>query len=308
MGKISRKKLHNALNRMLSKQEVIKEREKKEKAREENMERAKKNQLKTIQTHETVRPRPNYGPEDRLLLLGEGNFSFARSLLENYVMEGAERMIATCFDSEEVLYEKYGDEAKENIEVIKEFGATVMFSIDATHLPKEIRKNKYTKIIFNFPHAGAGIKDQDRNIIANQALLNKFFESVTPLLAKAEGEIHVALKTCKPYNLWSIKGLAKATGKLASKGTKPFCPEDYPGYEHRRTLGFKKGISKEGNEEILSAQPKTFVFVRKEVMDVVNQKSIEGSLKRKQELRVFHTGKKLKKKKINPYAHSDDDE
>ncbi|CAO3658592.1 unnamed protein product [Rhizopus stolonifer] len=257
MGKIKRKKLNNCLNRTLAKADKLKEKERKIKAQEANVER------------------------DKILLVGEGNFSFASSLAENYLSGGAEGMIATCFDSEQVLYEKY-EEAKENVELIREFGGTVMFEVDATQLPKEIRKGKYTKIIFNFPHAGAGIKDQDRNVIANQKLLNGFFEAATPLLSPA-GEIQITLKTCKPYNLWAVKNLAKTTGNLASKGIRPFHPEDFPGYEHRRTLGFKKGLSKDANLEILSAKPKTFVFVKKEVMEAENENCLKGKRKREED-------------------------
>ncbi|KAI5292644.1 hypothetical protein KEM52_006172 [Ascosphaera acerosa] len=41
---------------------------------------------------------------DRILLVGEGDFSFARSLIRHH---GCERVLATCFDSEQTLHEKY---------------------------------------------------------------------------------------------------------------------------------------------------------------------------------------------------------
>lgn len=150
MGKLKKKKLANVLTRVLSKAEKRKEQARKADAQVTNLEKAKKNQVKNTTTR---RQRPDINLEDKLLLVGEGNFSFARSLAENYLSGGAEGMIATCYDSEEVLYEKY-EEAKENVELIREFGATVMFEVDATKFSKEIKKNKYTKIIFNFPHAG----------------------------------------------------------------------------------------------------------------------------------------------------------
>ncbi|KAI9261154.1 hypothetical protein BY458DRAFT_515973 [Sporodiniella umbellata] len=274
MGKLKRKKLSNCLERVLNKAEKLNEKKRKAEAIEANVERGKKNQVKNT----NVRPKPSIELEDKILLIGEGNFSFASSIAENYLSGGAEGMTATCFDSEETLYQKY-EEAKDNVELIREFGGTVMFDVDGTDLPKEIRKGKYTKIIFNFPHSGAGIKDQDRNVIANQKLLNGFFKASIPLLTD-EGEIQITLKTCKPYNLWAVKSLAKTTGKLASKGIRPFHPEDYPGYEHRRTLGFKKGVSKDGNQEILSAKPKTYIFVKKQVMEAENENALKGKRKR----------------------------
>lgn len=175
---------------------------------------------------------------------------------------------------------------------------------------------------------GLGIKDQDRNVIANQKLLNGFFDAAEPLLTKKsnieipatktedrlvetenvpDGEIHVTLKTCKPYNLWAVKSLVKAKGVLAVRGTAPFYPDDFPGYEHRRTLGYKEGLSKGGNAEIISSEPKTYIFVRKEVMDEENEKSIKGSLKRKLEVKKLQMNKKAKKKKVQ-HDQSDDDE
>lgn len=108
------------------------------------------------------RMRPEFREGDRILLVGEGNFSFARSLAENYLQENWNKMVATCYDSEDILYEKYGDEAKENIEILRAFGVHILFDVDATKLQerKMLRKNVFTKIIFNFPHAGKKKKDQ----------------------------------------------------------------------------------------------------------------------------------------------------
>ncbi|CAO0797056.1 unnamed protein product [Mucor circinelloides] len=330
MGKLKRKKLANALDRMLKKNEKRRVQQVKADAYSDNIEKAKKNQVKPKKSNtvERVRVRPQYSSKDKILLVGEGNFSFARSLCENYLDEGAENLTATCFDSEKVLYEKYGDEAKDNISFVREFGGTVLFEVDGTDMPKEVKKNRYTKIVFNFPHAGLGIKDQDRNIIANQKLLNGFFDAAEPLLTTAakdeipanksesrqveesvvpDGEIHVTLKTCTPYNLWGVKSLVKAKGVLAVRGTAPFFTDDFPGYEHRRTLGFKEGLSKGANAEIVSSDPKRYIFVRKEVMDAENEKAIKGAQKRKLELLKIQMGKKVKRKKVQ-HSNSDDED
>lgn len=160
-------------------------------------------------------------------------------------------------------------------------------------------------------------------------MLNGFFDATEPLLTKAakveipadktenreaeivdipDGEIHVTLKTCKPYNLWAVKSLVKAKGVLAVKKTAPFYPDDFPGYEHRRTLGFKEGLSKGGNAEILSSEPKRYTFVRNEVMNGEIQKVIEGAKKRKLELMKAQMGKKTKKPKTSNNLSDDDDE
>ncbi|CEP19812.1 hypothetical protein [Parasitella parasitica] len=327
---IFKKKLANALDRLLQKNEKKRVQEIKANAYADNLEKAKKNQINPKKTNvERGRVRPQYSSRDKILLIGEGNFSFARSLCENYLDEGAENLTATCFDSEKVLYEKYGDEAKDNIGIVHEYGGTVLFEVDGTDMPKDIKKNKYTKVVFNFPHAGLGIKDQDRNIIANQKLLNGFFDAAEPLLATAgrdeipanktdnrqieqvhspDGEIHVTMKTCTPYNLWGIKSLVKAKGVLAVRGTAPFHTDDFPGYEHRRTLGFKEGMSKGANAEIVSSNPKRYIFVRKEVMDAENEKAIKGAEKRKLEILKIQMGKKVKRRKTQNSNDDDDDD
>jgi 25S rRNA (uracil2634-N3)-methyltransferase len=183
-------------------------------------------------------------------------------------------------------------------------------------------------IFFSFCNIGLGIKDQDRNIVANQKLLNGFFDAAEPLLTTAakveipanktesrqveedivpDGEIHVTMKTCTPYNLWGIKSLVKAKGVLAVCGTSPFYTDDFPGYEHRRTLGFKEGLSKGANAEILSSDPKRYMFVRKEVMDSENEKAIKGAQKRKLEIMKIQMGKKVKRKRTQQ-SNSDDDD
>ncbi|KAG9044345.1 hypothetical protein FS837_008278 [Tulasnella sp. UAMH 9824] len=45
-------------------------------------------------------------------------------------------------------------------------------------------KGGWNKVVFNFPHAGAGITDQGRNILTNQRLLFGFLRSVAPALSK----------------------------------------------------------------------------------------------------------------------------
>jgi len=111
-------------------------------------------------------------------------------------------MIATCYDNEKELKEKY-DDAAENIEVIENLGGKVLYQIDAAKLSslKQFKGKRFDKIVFNFPHVGAGIKDQDRNILSNQKLLQSFFENAAELLTSRvlyndmnDGEILVTLK------------------------------------------------------------------------------------------------------------------
>ncbi|KAG0294734.1 hypothetical protein BGZ96_000570 [Linnemannia gamsii] len=214
-------------------------------------------------------PPPPYYDHDTILLVGEANFSFAKSLALEVLNRG-DIITATTLDSFTNMMEKYPD-AQENVKELEDAGATVMFDVDATKLSKikSFKSKRFSKVVFNFPHAGAGIKDQDRNVVSNQKLMRSFFESATPYLTdtdlgdKKPGEIHVTVKTGLPYDLWNIKRLATGTGLLGNKTSFPFKPEQYPGYEHRRTIGFKEGVSQGHNVEIANKSPKTFVFVKK---------------------------------------------
>lgn len=60
------------------------------------------------------RPIVPFGRKDRILLIGEGDFSFAHSLV---VQHRCKNVLATCYDSEEVLYSKY-PQAEHNVQEI----------------------------------------------------------------------------------------------------------------------------------------------------------------------------------------------
>lgn len=148
MGPPKKKKLVQSLNKTLRKAEKRNIEKVKQERREQQL--AKTNKQKIYER------KPTFDDNDRILLIGEGNFSFARAIADHYMQRNPALITATCLDSESVLYEKYGDEAKDNIEALQDLGVTVLFDVDGTQLNKHklIRKNRYTKIIFNFPHAG----------------------------------------------------------------------------------------------------------------------------------------------------------
>ena len=260
-----------------------------------------------------------YHYADRILLVGEGNFSFSaalkrhltRQLNSDYTADEYEErkpgcLVATAYDTREMTLEKYPDvetiiSAVESIEphvddvekldqiardLYEVVPAVVLFNIDAmklhikpfiSHLPLHAR---FDKVVFNFPHVGLGIKDQDHNIHANQQLILNFLQScrdVLSLSASKPGQVHVTIKNGMPYELWDVKNLAKMAG-YKTLTSFAFDPSVYPGYEHRRTLGFKDGVSQDANAEILKHGSRTFIFVP----DVVSpSQSLGGCHKRK---------------------------
>ena len=131
--------------------------------------------------------------------------------------------------------------AQENLDLLSDYEATLCFSVDATLLNRHFKSKKFHKIIFNFPHLGHGIKDQDRNIRAHQLFLHSFLKSAKDQL-NLDGCIYVTLKTGLPYDEWNIKKQAQMVG-LATLNSFAFNPPDYEGYEHRRTIEFQERVS-----------------------------------------------------------------
>lgn len=233
-----------------------------------------------------------FSPGQRVLLVGEGNLSFARALLRllgGHVPPG--QLVATTFDSEAALHEKYaGVEA--TLEELRAGGVLVAFGIDATDLAKDLamlrRRHRreaaeaaspggvkeravqvpetFQRVVFMFPHRGAGIKDQAAGVLSNQELLVGFFRTALPLLSSdLEAELLVTLKAGMPYSLWNAPRLAsQATGNvLALRTALAFDAAAFPEYEHRKTRG---DAPSRPNAEELAGGARTYVWRRAAVV------------------------------------------
>jgi len=106
-----------------------------------------------------LRPTIPFMPTDKILLIGEGNFSFAHALVV-YPPSSLEHLppsniTATAYDSEQECYSKYPD-AKSNVHILRERGAEVLFGVDATRLEKcsALKARRFNCVVWNFPHAG----------------------------------------------------------------------------------------------------------------------------------------------------------
>lgn len=137
-----------------------------------------------------------FQPQDTILLLGEGDFSFTLSLLSPPHNHSARRILATSFESSlEQCSAKY-PKAKQNVEAIRALAGgrqdSVRFGVDAGDLMRDkiIRRwvsetgGGFTKVWFGFPHVGAGHKDEARNVLANQVLLLRCMVSVASVLKR----------------------------------------------------------------------------------------------------------------------------
>ncbi|KAM6173310.1 ferredoxin-fold anticodon-binding domain-containing protein 1 [Erethizon dorsatum] len=169
----------------------------------------------------------------RLLLVGEGNFSFAAALSET--MDPRSSLTATCLQHPADLARD--PVARENLRRLRERGTEVRFGVDCTKLANafEPHNRKFDRIYFNFPHCG-----RKAGVAKNRELLAKFFQSCADILAE-EGEVHVALcrgqggtPADKPqrewHNSWQVVAMA-ALGGLILSDVLPFSCEAVPGYK-----------------------------------------------------------------------------
>ncbi|KAI0835571.1 hypothetical protein F5Y06DRAFT_275739 [Hypoxylon sp. FL0890] len=208
-----------------------------------------------------------FAPEDKILLIGDGDLSFAASLVEHhYCADVTATVLEKNFDE---LVEKY-PHVPDNIAKIEAEGSKVLYNIDATKMaPFVDKKGKdgtgvMDRIIFNFPHVGGKSTDVNRQVRYNQELLVEFFKRAIPSLAPG-GSIIVTLFEGEPYTLWNIRDLARHSGLQVERSFK-FQASAYPGYHHARTLGVVKSKSGEvgGGWKGEERAARSYVFVRKD--------------------------------------------
>lgn len=243
-------KLAQALARERSNAKELK---KKEDAVKRKAEMEKRRRAKNQAMHKRP-PLIPFKKEDKALLVGEGDFSFACSILKNKLIK---KVTATCLDTEAEVREKYPNSAPENLTWLAESGAEVLFEIDGTNLhttkPFSSQLGKFDSIIFNFPHCGNSIKDQHRNVLQHQKLMIAFFESAKRLIKPKGGRIVVTLFEGEPYISWNIKKLAQSKD-LKTLISNEFKWHAFPGYSHRLT-------AKEGNTSKPQASRPSRIYI-----------------------------------------------
>ncbi|KAI9679105.1 MAG: hypothetical protein M1829_001775 [Trizodia sp. TS-e1964] len=217
------------------------------------------------------KPQLPFEAEDSILLIGEGDFSYARALVATH---GCAAVLATCYDSKDALAAKY-PQAREHVEYLEQEEQRVLYSVDATKLEGKVLRNGggWDTIVFNFPHVGGLTRDVNRQVRHNQGerawrelgvkefcaiqlakivcfpileMLVGFFKAAVKIL-KHNGTIIVTVFEGEPYSLWNLKDLARHVGLRVGRSFK-FQSEAYPGYKHARTLGNINGDGWKGED------------------------------------------------------------
>ncbi|KAL3458020.1 hypothetical protein BJX64DRAFT_236216 [Aspergillus heterothallicus] len=125
----------------------------------------KKQPQKQQKQQQNRRPIVPFRRRDRVLCVGEGDFSFARSLATHH---RCKNLLATCYDSQETLYEKYPQAEKNVAEIIAAQSSSykpqgekgqqqnpspkVLFSVDAKKLGASSGGGKDVRL--GFPNKG----------------------------------------------------------------------------------------------------------------------------------------------------------
>ncbi|XP_042475479.1 uncharacterized protein LOC122057439 isoform X2 [Macadamia integrifolia] len=123
----------------------------------------------------------HYSCSHKILLVGEGDFSFSACLAKAF--GSANNMVATSLDSEGFLKKNYR-KAMSNINDLKSRGCMVLHGVDATTMSSHefLKDMRFDRIVFNFPYAGWFKKKSRENQIR--------FESGNNLFCKARISLH----------------------------------------------------------------------------------------------------------------------
>ncbi|KAK4249865.1 hypothetical protein C7999DRAFT_12287 [Corynascus novoguineensis] len=235
------------------------------------------NKAKNAPQQRNQQPTIPFSPSDPILLVGEGDLSFAASLITHH---GCTNVTATVLEPNFTeLSAKYPHVSANTavIESPRRPNCRLLYGIDARKLPPFTTRRNNNKssgneppvgamkrIIFNFPHTGGKSKDVNRQVRHNQELLVDFFRRAQHSLAPG-GAVVVTLFEGEPYTLWNVRDLARHAGLQVERSFR-FAPTAYPGYAHARTLG----VVRNRRGEVATAAWKgedrparSYVFVRK---------------------------------------------
>ncbi|KAJ4950979.1 hypothetical protein NE237_027811 [Protea cynaroides] len=192
----------------------------------------------------------HYYSSHKILLVGEGDFSFSACLANAFGSAG--NMVSTSLDSKGFLKKNYSN-AMSNINDLKSRGCVVLHGVDATTMSGHVffKGMRFDRIVFNFPHAGFFDKEsRESQIRRHQNLLTLFFKNAKKMLSE-DGEIHISHKTSRSHKEWNIESLASLNGLYLYKAKK-FKLNHYPGYNT------KYGFGGDGNFDCYPSQ--TYMF------------------------------------------------
>ncbi|KAH6778644.1 hypothetical protein C2S51_009956 [Perilla frutescens var. frutescens] len=185
----------------------------------------------------------HYSSRHRILLVGDGDFSFSACLAVAFG-SSATNIIATSLDSIAFLKKNYG-RAMSNIAELRSRGSKAMHEIDATEIANHelLRRLQFDRIIFNFPFAGFFPDlSPECQLRCHRSLVSQFLENAKDLLSE-NGEIHVSHKTNGRYHGgFKLESIAASRGLRLIAAVEFKC-SDYPGYNTKYGFGGDKNFN-----------------------------------------------------------------
>lgn len=163
----------------------------------------------------------------KLLLVGEGNLSFALSLTNKKRITPS-HITACTFEKAAEL----SDVAIDNASKLRVAGATVLHGIDATKLHLTTGSAAFDHIIFQFTHAGSREPINGHN--PNFILVRDFLKSAIQKVKRNGSVLISAVDTPHYHGAFQFEEVASITG-FQTPLAYAFDPEDFPGYHHTMT-------------------------------------------------------------------------
>ncbi|KAD0507647.1 hypothetical protein E3N88_44152 [Mikania micrantha] len=198
-----------------------------------------------------------YKSSQKILLVGEGDFSFSACLARAF--RTAENIVATSYLKRKSLLKKHRTSIP-HLEELESLGCKLLYKVDVykMHTHPILKNRKFDIIIYNFPHAGHydDLCERDPELIEpmlelvvvplcmielvstcmldrmHKELVEAYFKSASKMLT-AGGEVHLRHRDDPPYNRWNVVFLASKAG-LTLKEKVDFYKSDYPGYHNKR--------------------------------------------------------------------------
>ncbi|KAK4275267.1 hypothetical protein QN277_018381 [Acacia crassicarpa] len=205
----------------------------------------------------------HYSSKHKILLVGEGDFSFSLCLAKAF--GSASNMVATSLDSKGTLGIYYS-RALDNLLQLEDLGCTILHGVDAHAMSQHafLKDKLFDQIVFNFPHAGFLFSElSSRGIELHRDLVRGFMRSSREMVSE-DGEIHVTHKTTHPFSEWKMEEIAKEVG-LFLVNEVPFYKWDYDGYCN------KKGSGSKCNKTFNVGECSTFRFMKKKDPPITSQ-------------------------------------
>lgn len=180
-------------------------------------------------------------PEDinrpkKLLVVGDGNFSFSLSLVQSGKISPAD-LTTTVLETEEEFQKRYGIEAWNRYpQKLVELGVKVVYGIDATCLTK-YGLGVFQQVRWNFPHP-IDHTSANRREGGARSLLQDFLSSVKMVLVSGDDAVGgddcgtvVIVLVYGQWEQWGMQKMLRQQGSFQSRNTSEVIDlNNYPGY------------------------------------------------------------------------------